>query len=100
MPGEMDPAFFLTARQELHPARISLPHRASPPSTAAGGPDVRGTSRRIRDWLPFGAPALDLSGFWFRPTRLAAWAETRLLGRRRPAPPASGSPPAAARCSS
>ena len=41
-------------------------------------PDVRGTPTCNHNRLPFGAPGLDLSGFWFRPTRLAAWAETRI----------------------
>jgi hypothetical protein len=37
---------------------------------------VRGSFEPVRWWLPFGSPRLDLSGFWFRPTRISTWART------------------------
>ena len=94
----MDSAFFLTRDRNF------IPHEYPCRTAFAAAhrdrrPDVRGTAASSRNWLPFGAPALDLSGFWFRPTRIAAWAETG-SSPTPPAPPASASPPAAAPCSS
>ena len=89
-PGEMDAAFFLTRDRNFipheYPCRTALRRRPprppargarrAPPSPATGSPSAR--------------RALDLSGFWFRPTRIAAWARTRIARRRRrrrPPPP-------------
>ena len=78
MSGAMDSAFFLTRDRNFIPHEY--PCRTAFAAAHRGRrPEVRGTPAFTRNWLPFGAPALDLSGFWFRPTRLAAWAETRIL---------------------
>lgn len=77
MQGEMDPFFFLTKHKNF------IPHEYPCRTIFAGRfrgnrPDVRGGFEAARWWLPFGSPRLDLSGFWFRPTRLATWARTVL----------------------
>ncbi|PYE93557.1 hypothetical protein C8J35_1137 [Rhizobium sp. PP-F2F-G38] len=75
MKGEMDPFFFLTKVKNFIPHEY--PCRTIFADTYRGNrPDVRGTFVGTRWWLPFGSPRLDLSGFWFRPTRLATWART------------------------
>ena len=75
MKGEMDPFFFLTKVKNFIPHEY--PCRTLFAETYRGRrPDVRGEFQATRWWLPFGSPRLDLSGFWFRPTRLAAWART------------------------
>ncbi len=77
MAGGMDSAFFLTRDKNFipheYPCRTAFAaeHRDRRPA-------VRGERSFTRNWLPFDAPRLDLSGFWFRPTRLAAWAVTRI----------------------
>ncbi len=75
MKGEMDPFFFLTKHKNFipheYPCRTLFAERYR-----GSRPDVRGTFEASRWWLPFGSPRLDLSGFWFRPTRLATWART------------------------
>ena len=80
MSGAMDSAFFLTRDRNF------IPHEYPCRTAFASAhrdrrPDVRGTPAFTRNWLPFGAPSLDLSGFWFRPTRIAAWAETVILAQ-------------------
>lgn len=77
MLGEMDPFFFLTKHKNF------IPHEYPCRSHFAGRfrgqrPEVRGHFAVARYWLPFGSPRLDLSGFWFRPTRIAAWARTAI----------------------
>ena len=89
MQGEMDPFFFLTKRQELHPARISLPHplrRRTPRQTA-------GRARRSRASPATGCPSARRA----RPLRLLVPPHPdRRLGRtmihwpRPPARPGSG----------
>lgn len=75
MKGEMDPFFFLTKHKNFipheYPCRTIFAERYR-----GQRPDVRGAFDAARWWLPFGSPRLDLSGFWFRPTRLATWART------------------------
>jgi hypothetical protein len=77
MAGEMDPFFFLTKHKNFipheYPCRTAFAaaRRDRRPEPWAAGPCDR-------VWLPFGAEILDLSGFWFRPTEIAAWAETGL----------------------
>ncbi|MGF6175821.1 hypothetical protein [Ensifer sp. 4252] len=75
MKGEMDPFFFLTKHKNFipheYPCRTIFAERYR-----GKRPDVRGAFEPARWWLPFGSPRLDLSGFWFRPTRLANWART------------------------
>ncbi|CCM74051.1 hypothetical protein [Rhizobium mesoamericanum] len=77
MKGEMDPFFFLTKHKNFIPHEY--PCRTVFAEQFRGKrPDVRGTFEATRWWLPFGSPRLDLSGFWFRPTRLATWARTSI----------------------
>lgn len=75
MKGEMDPFFFLTKHKNFipheYPCRTIFAERYRNKR-----PDIRGRLEPTRWWLPFGSPRLDLSGFWFRPTRLATWART------------------------
>ncbi|MFN7023109.1 MAG: hypothetical protein ACK4QP_01000, partial [Pseudorhizobium sp.] len=75
MKGEMDPFFFLTKVKNFIPHEY--PCRTIFAGTFRGNrPDVRGEFDPQRWWLPFGSPRLDLSGFWFRPTRLSTWVRT------------------------
>lgn len=75
MQGEMDPFFFLTKDKNFIPHEY--PCRTQFASDRRDRrPDVRGVFDAQRNWLPFGSPRLDLSGFWFRPTHIATWAET------------------------
>ncbi|SDX59404.1 hypothetical protein [Roseicitreum antarcticum] len=74
MQGEMDPFFFLTKDKNIipheYPCRTEFADRFRghrPQENATSAPDTV--------WLGFGSPRLDLSGFWFRATRLAARAE-------------------------
>lgn len=77
MKGEMDPFFFLTKHKNFIPHEY--PCRTIFAETYRGKrPDVRGQFEPTRWWLPFGSPRVDLSGFWFRPTRLATWARTHI----------------------
>ncbi|MEI2297210.1 hypothetical protein [Ensifer sp. MJa1] len=77
MKGEMDPFFFLTKHKNFipheYPCRTIFAERYR-----GKRPDVRGKFEATRWWLPFGSPRLDLSGFWFRPTRLATFARTSI----------------------
>lgn len=75
MHGEMDPFFFLTKHKNF------IPHEY--PCRTDFARDFRG-QRPIpmadcvlaHYWHPFGSRRVDLSGFWFRPTRICAWART------------------------
>ncbi|AUH33531.1 hypothetical protein [Paracoccus tegillarcae] len=76
--GEMDPFFFLTKDKNF------IPHEYPCRTEFAAQyrdkrPDQRGVAKWAVNALPFGQDMLDLSGFWFRPTRLAAWARTVIL---------------------
>jgi hypothetical protein len=77
MQGEMDPFFFLTKHKNFIPheypcrTQFAEDHRGKRPEPAA-------SFEPNRWWLPFGSPRVDLSGFWFRPTKIAAWAGTEL----------------------
>ena len=78
MHGEMDPFFFLTKEKNF------IPHEYPCRTDFADiyrdkRPDERETAAPDTVWLGFGSPRLDLSGFWFRATRLAARAETLLV---------------------
>lgn len=75
MKGEMDPFFFLTKEKNFIPHEYPCRTRFAADQRGRR-PDERGTFGAARNWLPFGARRLDLSGFWFRPTRLATWART------------------------
>ncbi len=75
MHGEMDPFFFLTTHKNF------IPHEY--PCRSDFVRDYRGRQpipmadcALVRWWHPFGSSRVDLSGFWFRPTRIAAWART------------------------
>lgn len=74
MQGDMDPFFFLTKEKNFipheYPCRTDFAERfrnQRPQEWDAAAPDAV--------WLGFGSPRLDLSGFWFRPTRIAARAQ-------------------------
>ena len=43
-------------------------------------PQASGEFTPACNWLPFGSPRVDLSGFRFRPTVLGTWARTMVLG--------------------
>ena len=75
MRGEMDPFFFLTKHKNF------IPHEYACRSDFVR--DFRGQRpipmadcTLVHYWHPFGSKRVDLSGFWFRPTRIAAWART------------------------
>lgn len=77
MQGEMDSTFFLTKDKNW------IPHTY--PCRTAYIAEVRGpepADRPLPDWrgarnvLPTGSEFLDLSGFWFRPTRIEGWARS------------------------
>lgn len=76
--GEMDPFFFLTKDKNFipheYPCRTEFAARFRDRR-----PDLRGEPDWRVNALPFGQDMLDLSGFWFRPTRLAAWARTVIV---------------------
>ena len=77
MAGGMDATFFLTADRNFIPHEY--PCRTAFAAAHRGKrPEVREEPAFVHNWLPFGAPRLDLSGFWFRPTRVAAWGRTVL----------------------
>lgn len=75
MEGEMDPFFFMTKERNFipheYPCRTAFAERYR-----GAVPEERATGLAETVWLGFGSPRLDLSGFWFRPTRIAAQAET------------------------
>ena len=77
MQGDMDPFFFLSKKKNFiphtYPCRVDFQQRyleKKPQPFAAFEP--------TRWWFPFGSDRVDLSGFWFRPTRIGAWAQTWL----------------------
>jgi hypothetical protein len=77
MHGEMDPFFFLTKVKNFvpheYPCRRAFAaiHRGRHPvPTIACEP--------AGFWFSFGSPRVDLSGFWFRPTRVECWAQTTI----------------------
>jgi len=77
MQGEMDPFFFLTKHKNF------IPHEYPCRTIFAAAhrdkrPDVLPTSSPTHWWLPFKSPRIDLSGFWFRPTRIASRAWTNI----------------------
>ena len=94
--GRDGPLLLPDQAQELHPARIPLPHRVRRPSGAASGLQPQGAFEADRIWLPFGSPRVDLSGFWFRPTVHRHLGATPASMRPQPARRRSGCAPAAA----
>lgn len=79
MPGEMDPFFFLARHKNFIPHEY--PCRTSFIASRRGRrPVPEGELAAPRNnWLPFGSPRVDLSGFWFRPTVLGTWARGVIL---------------------
>lgn len=75
MRGEMDPFFFLTKVKNFipheYPCRTEFAalYRGKHPAPVIGFEPAGW-------WFPFGSPRVDLSGFWFRPTRIECWAAT------------------------
>jgi hypothetical protein len=77
MAGEMDPFFFLTKDKNFIPHEY--PCRTEFAKQRRGlRPESAAMDELSRLWLPFDSPRLDLSGFWFRPTHIATWAQTVL----------------------
>lgn len=73
--GNMDAQFFLTKEKNFIPHEY--PCRTQFLKERRGKrPVIREKREPSRIWLPFGSPRVDLSGFWFRATEVAAWAET------------------------
>ncbi|QTF06550.1 hypothetical protein HC231_00355 [Brenneria izadpanahii] len=75
MQGDMDPFFFLSKHKNFiphtYPCRSDFSEKF-----AEQRPTPLSECRPERWWLPFGSDRVDLSGFWFRPTRVGAWART------------------------
>ncbi|NRB54827.1 MAG: hypothetical protein HRU39_02435 [Salinicola sp.] len=83
MEGEMDSTFFLTKEKNwiphTYPCRTAyIAERRDRPLEPQPLPDWRAA----RNVLPMGSPWLDLSGFWFRPTRIRGWARTAIRAER------------------
>lgn len=77
MQGDMDPFFFLSKKKNFiphtYPCRVDFQTRFLDKKPHPFGP-----CELTRWWFPFGSDRVDLSGFWFRPTRIGAWAKTWL----------------------
>src|SRR5690348_17244557 len=77
MEGRMDPFFFVTKTKNFIPHEY--PCRTEFKKSFSGRrPQPTDEFEPIRWWLPFASPRVDLSGFWFRPTRIGCWARTFL----------------------
>ncbi|MHA3914303.1 hypothetical protein [Halovulum sp. GXIMD14793] len=77
MQGEMDSTFFLTKDKNIIPH--TYPCRTSYIAEVRGRepqPHITANWTGARNILPLGSAFLDLSGFWFRATRLKGWART------------------------
>lgn len=82
MQGEMDPFFFLSKHKNFIPH--TYPCRTEFRQQFAGKkPEPFGDVQMTTWWFPFGSDRVDLSGFWFRPTRVGAQATTRLVAEQR-----------------
>ncbi len=77
MLGEMDPLFFLTKFKNFIPHQYPCRTRFAR-DFRDRHPVLKGGFSPKRNWLPFGSERVDLSGFWFRPTRVSTWARTIL----------------------
>lgn len=81
MEGKMDAFFFLTKDRNFIPHQY--PCRTDFIDAYRGVSPQPGTRfEAARVWLPFGSPRVDLSGFWFRATRVECWARTMLESPR------------------
>jgi hypothetical protein len=78
MQGEMDPFFFLTRHKNFIPHEYPCRTRFAA-ERRGKRPEPIGAFAPLRNWLPFGSPRVDLSGFWFRPTTLGTWARGVLI---------------------
>ncbi|MGO7426491.1 hypothetical protein ACCT09_43775, partial [Rhizobium ruizarguesonis] len=77
MDGSMDPYFFVTKTKNFIPHEY--PCRTEFKKSFSGRrPQPAAEFEAVRWWLPFASPRVDLSGFWFRPTRIGCWARTFL----------------------
>ncbi|NNU47669.1 hypothetical protein G9X68_11165 [Rhizobium sp. WYCCWR 11279] len=77
MEGSMDPFFFVTKTKNFIPHEY--PCRTEFKKSFSGRrPQPAAEFEAVRWWLPFASPRVDLSGFWFRPTRIGCWARTFL----------------------
>lgn len=82
MQGEMDSTFFLTKDKNIIPH--TYPCRTAYIAEARGvepEPVFAPDWTAARNVLPMGAAFLDLSGFWYRATRLGGWARTAVVSR-------------------
>lgn len=82
MQGEMDSTFFLTKDKNIIPH--TYPCRTAYIAEARGIeplPFLAPDWSAARNVLPMGSEFLDLSGFWFRATRLGGWARTAVRTR-------------------
>ena len=81
MQGEMDPFFFLAKTKNFIPHEY--PCRREFAALYRGKrPEPRSALTPEGWWFPFGSPRVDLSGFWFRPTRIECWARTTVEAER------------------
>lgn len=77
MKGDMDPFFFLSKKKNFIPHEY--PCRTEFKRDFVGKrPSILGQAAYTCWWMPFGSDRVDLSGFWFRATRVAAWARTTI----------------------
>ncbi|WP_128255759.1 hypothetical protein [Falsirhodobacter deserti] len=82
MEGKMDSTFFLTKDKNFiphtYPCRTAyIAERRGIALEPAEAPDWTAA----RNLLPAGSPFLDLSGFWFRATKIRGWARTAIESR-------------------
>jgi len=77
MLGEMDPLFFLTKHKNFIPHEYPCRTRFAK-DFRDRHPVPKGSFSPKRNWLPFGSERVDLSGFWFRATKVGTWAKTIL----------------------
>lgn len=79
MEGEMDSTFFLTKDKNViphtYPCRTAYIAERRDREIA---PEPQPDWSVARNVLPQGSPFLDLSGFWFRATRIRGWARTAI----------------------
>lgn len=75
MQGDMDAGFFLTDQRNYIPHEYPC-RREFAARSRDRRPEPRTSFEAARWWFPFGADRVDLSGFWFRATRVETWART------------------------
>ncbi|WP_236032111.1 hypothetical protein [Dickeya parazeae] len=81
MAGEMDPFFFLSKHKNFiphtYPCRDIFRQHFSEKK-----PQPFASANYSRWWFPFASDRVDLSGFWFRPTRVGPGPERCSIARR------------------